>query len=235
MSPFKPVSEGGQGYGSVLAAAARRDGSHPAFARILPAAREAVAAARRLEGRETHTPDALWSRFADDMKRSAMDVERACREADATALQAAALRLDASCLSCHAVFQPGETPRGFSFDRLPSRSSLTDPDDRAATIPRIVERVSTVRQVPPTFGGERPSEAISAPDPADRSLTLAAPMVRSTGPLSRPGAAVCSLAIPAGAGTRNVASNEWVASAVWVGRGPSAGHRDQAVAEARST
>jgi RNA polymerase sigma factor (sigma-70 family) len=235
MSPFKPVSEGGQGHGSVLAAAARREGSHPDFARILPAAHEAVAVARRLEGRDTQTPGALWSRFAGDMKRSALDVERACREADAPALLAAARRLDASCLSCHAVFRPGPTPTGFSIDRLPSRSLLPDPEDQPGAIPTDLGRVSAARLLPPTSVGERPSEAISTPDLADRSLRFAAPMALSTGPRSRPGPAVCSLTIPAGSGDRNVASNEWVAAAVRVGGGPPTGHRDRSVDEARPT
>ena len=169
------------------------------------------------------------------MKRSALDVERACREADAPALLAAARRLDASCLSCHAVFRPGPIPTGFPIDRLPSRSLLPDPDDRPGTIPTDLGRVSATRLSPPTIGGERPSEAISAPDPAVRSLTFAAPMALSTGPRSRPGPAVRSLTIPAGIRGPGLASNEWVAAAVRVGRGPSTGHRDRSVDEARPT
>jgi RNA polymerase sigma factor (sigma-70 family) len=235
MSPFKPVSEGGQGHGPVLAAAAQAGGSHPDFARILPAAREAVVAARRLEGRDADPAGTLWSRFAGDMKRSALDVERACREADAPTLLAAARRLEASCLSCHAVFRPGATPTGFPIDRLPARSLVPDPDDRPGTLPRDLKPVTTARQSPPTIDGERPSEAISAPDPAVHSLTLAATMAQSTGPASRPGPAACSLTVPAGSGNRDVTSNEWVAAAVRVGRGPSTDHRSRSVDEVRST
>ncbi len=169
------------------------------------------------------------------MKRSALDVERACREADAPALLAAARRLDASCLSCHAVFRPGETPTGFPIDRMPSRTPFGDPDDRPGTRPTELEPISTARQSPPTIGGERPCEAIPAPDRAVHLLTLAAPMALSNNPRLRPGPAVRSLAVPAGCGAPDPASNEGVAAGVRGGGEPCTGRRDRWVDEARLT
>ena len=79
MAPFQPVSDGGSGYGPILAAAARLEGSRPDFDRIGPAARAAASAARRLEGQD-HGPLAdLWDQLAGEMKRSADDLERACQ------------------------------------------------------------------------------------------------------------------------------------------------------------
>ena len=109
MASFQAVSDGGSGYGPILAAAARLEGSRPDFDRIRPAARAAASAARRLEG-QVHGPLAdRWDQLAGEMKRSADDLERACRDSDTPALLAAARRLDASCLKCHTVFRQGAT------------------------------------------------------------------------------------------------------------------------------
>jgi RNA polymerase sigma factor (sigma-70 family) len=107
MATFRSPSEGGDGYGPILAAAARFEGSQPDFARILPAARAAAEAARRIEGLTPGRSAPLWSRFAADMRDTAVDLERACEQSDALALVAAARRLDASCVQCHAVFHRG--------------------------------------------------------------------------------------------------------------------------------
>jgi RNA polymerase sigma-70 factor (ECF subfamily) len=128
MATFRSPSEGGNGYGTILAAAARVDGSRPDFGRILPAARAAALAARRIQGATPARSAPLWSRFAADMRASALDLERACEQSDVAALVAAARRLDASCVRCHAAFRRG--PVAFDvpeIDRVSFRSRLPDP------------------------------------------------------------------------------------------------------------
>jgi RNA polymerase sigma factor (sigma-70 family) len=207
MSPFKPVSEGGQGYGPLLGSAALRDGSAPDFARILPAAREAVAVTRRLEGRDVAPPSALWDQYVDDMKRSAMDVERACRRSDAPALLAAARRLDASCLNCHAVFRQDASPTDRPIDRMPFRSP-----SEAAERPVSMQRSATIGESSPSIGGPCPPDAISGLGQAVRSLAVAAP-----------------------SGSHQGASNEWMVAAVRVGGAPSTGHRRRWVDDTHPT
>ena len=168
MAPFKPESEGGRDYGAILAAAARIRADQSDFARILPAAREAALAARRIQGRARGPLAALWNRYAAEMNRSATDLERACRDSDGAALIAAARRLDASCMSCHAVFRAEPAHAGLpASDRIPfglppgitslrpvptarsltlaaRRGSPPGPDWRAARIPFLLR--------PPTSG-----------------------------------------------------------------------------------
>jgi RNA polymerase sigma-70 factor (ECF subfamily) len=192
MATFRPPSEGGEGYGPILASAARMEGSRPEFARILPAARAAAAVARRIE---EHTPGRsvpLWSRFATEMRDSAMEVERACEESDAMALVAAARRLDASCVNCHAVFRRGPAPADLpESGRVSSLYRLPNPPDRPRPTPFDPARV----------GG------------ADRSWTLADGRCPTDAAL-RPGSARRSPAFAAPSGLVSFASNEWMGTAV---------------------
>jgi RNA polymerase sigma-70 factor (ECF subfamily) len=160
MASFRPETEGGLGYGPILASAARNEGPEPDFARILPAAREAASVAGRLEQREPAGPLAtFWRQLARDMKSSALDLERACRESNALAVLAAARRLDASCLDCHAVFHRGSSHAAFSAsDRRSSWSFFPDISDWPATM----NGAATVRE----------QEAL--PSRVNRSCTLAA-------------------------------------------------------------
>jgi RNA polymerase sigma-70 factor (ECF subfamily) len=139
MLPFRPESEGGRGHGAVLAAA-REEGRPPDFGRILDAAREAAAAAGRLERLDPGRSASLWRRLTADMKRSALEVETACRQSDAPTLVAAARRLDRSCVACHAVFHQRPQPAASSSSSRPrfappgpARAGQDAPSRRAAT------------------------------------------------------------------------------------------------------
>src|SRR5262249_41539962 len=68
MATFRSTSEGGDGYGAILSAAARMQGSRPDFARILPAARAAASAAREIEASRSGGLAPLWDRFASEMR-----------------------------------------------------------------------------------------------------------------------------------------------------------------------
>ncbi len=111
MAPFRPESDGGRGYGRILADAARSPDDRPDFGRVSPAAREAAVAAGRMRGLARGPLAVVWDRHVADLERSAADLERACRDADGPAVIAAARRLDASCTSCHADFRPREKGR----------------------------------------------------------------------------------------------------------------------------
>jgi RNA polymerase sigma-70 factor (ECF subfamily) len=140
MAPFQTESEGGRGFGSILAAAARSPGDRPDFPRILPAARQAVAAARHIRDLASGPLGNLWNQYATDMERSASDLELACRDSDAPAVIAAAQRLDTSCMSCHAVFRPEATygaPASRSFPRpAAERSGALPPASGSERSPR---------------------------------------------------------------------------------------------------
>ena len=160
MAPFQSLAEGGEGFGDVLAAAAKGEMSGPDFARIRPAAREAATAARRLEEHDPGRLAPVWNHYARDMKRSAVDLERACEESDSLALVAAARRLSASCLNCHAVFRHGATRPDLPTDPAAFRSSPRESTHRSA----LLHRATTGRE----------PRRLHLPD--IRSLTLAAPI-----------------------------------------------------------
>ena len=134
--------------------------SRPDFARILPAAREAATAARRLEDHDAGRMAPLWNHYARDMKRSAVELERACEQSDSLGLVAAARRLSASCLNCHAVFRRGATRPDPPTDPASFRSSSRESTNRSASL----HRAATVR------------EPVRLRLPDARSLTLAAPI-----------------------------------------------------------
>jgi RNA polymerase sigma-70 factor (ECF subfamily) len=199
MASFKPETEGGRGYGAILAAA-RMEGTRPEFNRILPAALEAASAARRLEGNDAHSPwAALWDQFARDMKSSALDLERACRESNALAVVGAARRLDASCLGCHAAFR-----QGLDHPSLPPTDAAIhcSPSVKVSRRPGGRERAATV--------GDR--ERIRPID--THPLTLAALTTRpaSSRPRGEPDDA--SSRSTAVSPSRLVVANEWEATSV---------------------
>jgi len=190
MASFRPETEGGRGYGPILAAAAGDGGPRPDFARILPAAREAASVARRLQQKDIAGPlAALWDGFVRDMNSSALDLERACREADAPAVVAAARRLDANCLDCHAVFRQGAGRTALSVPDPRSSCALlpTTFSDRPATIhgaATVGEREGLRRRVDhPLTLAARSGEHIS-PAP------LRPATIRLGGPNERPIASV---------------------------------------------
>ena len=192
MAIFRPPSEGGDGYGPILAEAARSGSARPDFARILPAARAAAEAAGRIERQK---PDGLaprWYRFASEMRTSAGDLERACEESDSSALVAAARRLEATCVQCHAVFRRSEPPADVpESGRIPSHARLPDPSGR------------------PALTETDPVRATSAP----RSWTLAGGMNPSR-TAARPASAVGRRVSAVRSGFVHLASNEGVGTAV---------------------
>jgi RNA polymerase sigma factor (sigma-70 family) len=105
MSPFRPASGGGQGFGFTLTALIRADNPPPETAQVIRVARHARQAARLIE---THDPGplrSLWRHYAREMESSAVDLDQACQADDRLALAAASRRLDASCLNCHEIFR----------------------------------------------------------------------------------------------------------------------------------
>jgi hypothetical protein len=102
-------------------------GSQPDFDRLLPDARQAVTAARRLKRDIDGPMAAVWNLYATEMERAATDLERAGRESDSAGYRDAARRLDASCLNCHAVFRGDRARSAFvpvkaRQPRLPART-----------------------------------------------------------------------------------------------------------------
>jgi hypothetical protein len=130
MATLRIGSEGGDGYGRVLATAARSEGPMVEFSRILPAARAAASAARRLELLDPGRPADLWLQLANEMRDSADDLERACKASDSRAVVAAARRLDASCVRCHAAFGHARPPDPV---RIPAGAKIVDPPEPART------------------------------------------------------------------------------------------------------
>lgn len=171
MATFRPVSEGGDGHGPILAAAARGQDSPADFARILPAARAAAAAASRLGEHDPGRSGLLWTQLAGEMRDSARELERACEASDATALVAAARRLDASCVRCHAAFRRDRTPADVPVEvpavaRVSLRPRIADPTGRAAAggsgpMPSGADRTSGT-----STGGPISLVIASRPDPA---------------------------------------------------------------------
>jgi RNA polymerase sigma factor (sigma-70 family) len=162
MASFRSESDGGRGYGQVLAAAASNPGDRPDFARILPAAHDAAVAARRIRGLARGPRAAIWDRHVAEMERSASDLERACRDSDAPALVAAARRLDASCTTCHAVFRSAKTSPTTLRPALP-RAPASAPRERVAQEARVgVARVVVRRAEPPGASPTAPAQPQSS-------------------------------------------------------------------------
>jgi RNA polymerase sigma-70 factor (ECF subfamily) len=171
MTAFRAVSDGGAGHGPVLAAAARIGGPQPHFARILPAARAADSAARRMRAIRPGRSGILWYRFTIEMSDSARDLERACEQSNAVAVVAAARRLQASCVSCHAAF--GSAPVSADVpvsDRVSAR--LRPLDSPGEAVPTLLHpgRAGTDRR------SREPTAGPSSPEFAPRaSLALRSP------------------------------------------------------------
>ena len=151
MASFRPIADGGDGYGSILADAARGEAERPDFDRILPAARAAAEAARRIEGNGPDGSGPDWDRLASSMRDAALDLERACEQSDAGAAIVAARRLDASCVQCHAAFRkPADVDVRVSFrPRRPDAHRTARPEHarrvRSADVSRSIAVAGTPR------------------------------------------------------------------------------------------
>ena len=105
MSPFRASSDGGQGFGLILAALNRADEPRPDPAQVSRLARHARQAARLIGPHDPGPLRPLWQHYVHEMKSSAADLDHACQAEDRLALAQATRRLDASCLNCHEIFR----------------------------------------------------------------------------------------------------------------------------------
>ncbi len=86
MSPFRPPSDGGQGFGLILAALTRADVPPPETAEVIRLAHHARQAARLIEAHDPGPLRSLWQHYAHEMESSAADLDHACQAEDRLAL-----------------------------------------------------------------------------------------------------------------------------------------------------
>ncbi len=105
MSPFRPPSDGGQGFGLILAALDRADDPPPGSDQVMRFARQARQAARLIEAHDPGPLRSLWQHYVQEMESVGRGSRPCVASRGPLALAAAARRLDASCLNCHEVFR----------------------------------------------------------------------------------------------------------------------------------
>jgi len=105
MLPFRPPSDGGQGFGLILATLDRADDPPPGSEQVRGLAHHAHQAARLIEAHDPGRLRSLWRYYAREMESAASDLDQASQAEDRIALAAATRRLDASCLNCHELFR----------------------------------------------------------------------------------------------------------------------------------
>jgi RNA polymerase sigma factor (sigma-70 family) len=105
MQPFRPLSDGGQGFGVILSALSRTDSTGADTAQVIRVARQAGQAACRIEAHDPGPLRSVWSQYAQEMASSADELAGAAFAGDRLAMVTAVRRLDASCVNCHEVFR----------------------------------------------------------------------------------------------------------------------------------
>jgi RNA polymerase sigma factor (sigma-70 family) len=105
MQPFRPLSDGGQGFGLILSALSRTHLTGADTAQVMRVARQAGQAACSIEAHDPGPLRSVWSHYAQEMASSADELEAATLAGDRLAMVTAVRRLDASCVNCHEVFR----------------------------------------------------------------------------------------------------------------------------------
>jgi RNA polymerase sigma factor (sigma-70 family) len=103
MAPFKPAAEGGQGIESLLLRLA--EGGKPDAEPLAQMAYRTAAVANWLKDHDPGRRQRDWQTFAEDMRRSALDLARASTAKEDRGVLLAARKLNATCQKCHEIFR----------------------------------------------------------------------------------------------------------------------------------
>ena len=101
---LKAVSEDGPGVANIVARYTREQ-SATGLAQIVIMARQAAQVATEITTYDPGKNRDEWRHYADEMRRSSVQLAQTSQENNALAMVTAAHRLDASCVKCHEVFR----------------------------------------------------------------------------------------------------------------------------------